>query len=311
MGSGARAGPGRAVEGSRFAPGAAGLSRAARAPRAALMSLIAKKKPENCALPGSVPAEFVGSSASLREGADLLFPGEGGSCKEGLGRRGRRQDVPPPGPSDGSGGCCSPSRVFPASVLDLIRCLDSWSPRTSKGVRTPWNCPVFNDLSCPQSRAAKNGDLIRRAVRKCHIIIYEVFNNHSTIIADSGQKVQTQFLNCTFEFGHWQGKRQNKLFHPPPSLFWWVGGRQCPCCVGSAAHPHLSSDAPAAGATDGHVWSLLRSLPCAQHSGWERDNIHSDPGSSSVSVRSSANSRGQKSTSEVRSKDKGHGCDLQ
>lgn len=41
-------------------------------------------------------------------------------------------------------------------------------------------------ISAAQSQAAKNGYLIRCTIRNCHIIIYDVFNNHRTIIAGSG-----------------------------------------------------------------------------------------------------------------------------
>lgn len=86
MGSGVRVGLGRVVEGFRFVFGVVGLSRVVRAFRVVFMSLIVKKKFENCVFLGFVFVEFVGFFVFFREGVDLFFFGEGGLCKEGLGR---------------------------------------------------------------------------------------------------------------------------------------------------------------------------------------------------------------------------------
>jgi hypothetical protein len=102
----------------------------------------------------------------------------------------------------------SSDRGTTASVLDLIGAAESWSPKASGRLRTPRELFVFSDLICPESQAAKNGHLIRHPIGKCHIIIYEVFNNHSTIMAGSRVK-------SAFEFGHRQEKTQNKFsLHP-------------------------------------------------------------------------------------------------
>lgn len=125
----------------------------------------------------------------------------------------------------------------------LIGVPNSWP------LRTLWNC-VFSNLSCPQTQAAKKGQLIRRPVVKCHIIIYEVFNNHSTIIAGSGGDTQLWVINCTFECHPRRGKGRIML---SPSL---LGNREAgwvmPCHVGSAP-PNPGQGRSHSGASHSHI----------------------------------------------------------
>lgn len=121
-----------------------------------------------------------------------------------MGTTGPGTPLTPTLPSWDSGGCF---------CVDLIGGLDSWSLGAGRG---PREIVLSSAIPAVQSQAAKIGFFIRYPVRKCHIIIYDGFNNLGTIIAGSGVESANVAFKLYIRIWSLAGKKGGKLSSPPP-----------------------------------------------------------------------------------------------